>query len=344
MVVSSYGKDSGSTRPGFEMDEFAQAYLIFRNNNFRIDVASPKGGKVDADKFNKEKRYNQLLMEDTNAVALLQNTIETAHVSSDNYDAIYILGGKGAMFDLPYDTSLQDIILNMYKREGTVISAVCHGPAVLVNVKDEEQFIVKDVEITGFTNQEEELFGKKWVKEFPFQLEDKLIESGAKFTQADFMLSHIAVSGKFVTGQNPFSTTRSAEAVVTALGQKPVKRDLYKDEKSIYLMQNILDEKKTITWAENELKTNKDTYDFPLMATYGYYKVASAKDNQEALLKGVTLIELALPYFYHENLDLALAESYIILNQNQKAKTILDTLIEKEVLKEKAEQLLKDIN
>ena len=32
MVVSSYGKDMGKLRPGFEMDEFSQAYLIFKAN------------------------------------------------------------------------------------------------------------------------------------------------------------------------------------------------------------------------------------------------------------------------------------------------------------------------
>lgn len=43
MVVSSYGKDMGKVRPGFEMDEFSQAYLIFKANGLMVDVASPKG-------------------------------------------------------------------------------------------------------------------------------------------------------------------------------------------------------------------------------------------------------------------------------------------------------------
>ena len=44
MVVSSYAQDMRSIRPGYEFDEFSQAYLIFKNNNLSIDVASPKGG------------------------------------------------------------------------------------------------------------------------------------------------------------------------------------------------------------------------------------------------------------------------------------------------------------
>ena len=67
MVLSSYGKDSGKERPGYEFDEFSQAYLIFRNNGLSIDIASPKGGKVEADEFNKEKPYNLSMLKDASA-------------------------------------------------------------------------------------------------------------------------------------------------------------------------------------------------------------------------------------------------------------------------------------
>ena len=38
------------------------------------------------------------------------------------------------------------------------------------------------------------------------------------------MLENVVISGKFITGQNPASTKVSAEAVVNALGVKPVQR------------------------------------------------------------------------------------------------------------------------
>ncbi len=248
MVVSSYGNDMGTVRPGYEFDEFSQAYLIFKNNKLSIDVASPKGGKVEPDQYNKDKPYNKLLLEDKYALSLLDNTKTTASINPEDYQAIYIVGGKGAMFDLPFDPSLQDIILNLYKRDNTVISSVCHGPAAFVNVKDNEDYIINGVELTSFCNIEEELFGKKWVKEFPFSLETKLESRGAIFKQTDFMLSKVVVSGKFVTGQNPFSTTGSAEAVVKSLGMIPEDRELYPDERSAYLLQDLLDKTKTNKW------------------------------------------------------------------------------------------------
>ncbi|WP_460219533.1 type 1 glutamine amidotransferase domain-containing protein [Psychroserpens sp. MEBiC05023] len=344
MIVSSYGKDMGAVRPGYEFDEFSQAYLIFKNNNLAIDVASPKGGKVEADKFNEDKPYNKAILEDKVVLDLLDNTKTTASINPEDYDAIYIVGGKGAMFDLPYDPSLQDIVLNLYNRDGTVISSVCHGPASFVNIKNNDEYIIKDVEMTGFCNLEEDLFGKKWVKEFPFSLEDKLKSRGAIFKQTDFMLSEVAVSGKFVTGQNPFSTTKSAEAVIISLGLKPVERTLYKDEKSVYLIQDVLDKKKTIECAEKELATNKADYDIQIIAVYGYYKILAAKDNKEELLKGIELVELTSPHFFNENLQLLVAQTYVTLDNKVKAKSILKDLIAKNLVKEQAEKLLKELN
>lgn len=343
MVVSSYGKDLGETRPGYEFDEFAQAYLVFRQNNLDIDVASPKGGKVEADQFNEEKAYNQAVLQDQKILEVLGNSIPTSKVDPTVYDAIYVVGGKGAMFDLPYDPSLQDIILNMYRREGTVISSVCHGPAAFVNIKDGEHFIIKDIEITGFCNVEEELFGKKWVKEFPFKLEDKLKSRGAVFNQTDFMLANVSVSGKFITGQNPFSTTRSAEEVVKALGLEPQARTLYTDEKSIYLIQDILDNKKSIKEAEQELAKNNGSYDVPLIAVWGYYKILASKEDQKELIKGMEMVELTSPYFFNENLQMLMAETYSALGQNQKAEIILKDLIAKDLLKERAQTRLDEL-
>ncbi len=344
MVVSSYGKDMGESRPGYEFDEFTQAFLVFQQNNLLVDVASPKGGEVKPDKFNKEKAYNKAVMEDSRIMGLLENTISTSSVNPAEYDAIYIVGGKGAMFDLPYDPSLQDIILNLYQREGTVISSVCHGPASLVNVKDGDNFIIKDIEITAFSNIEEELFGKKWVQEFPFKVEDKLKSRGAIFSQAGFMLSNVSVSGKFITGQNPFSTSRSAEEVVKALGIKPAERTFYSDEKSIYLIQDILDDKMALSDARKELEQNERSYDIELIAVYGYYKLLAAQDNSNELSKGVEIVEITRPFFFNENLQFALAKSHLSLGNKQRAREILDELNTKGLLKEKVNELMEQVN
>ena len=344
MVVSSYGKDNGATRPGYEFDEFSQAYLIFKNHDLKIDVASPKGGKVVPDNYSKDKLYNKTVEQDQKAMQSLHNTISTASIDPSVYDAIYIVGGKGAMFDLPFDPSLQDIILHLYRKEGTILSSVCHGPAAFVNVKDKENYIINGVEMTGFCKNEEDLFGKKWVKEFPFALEDKLVSRGVQFQQAKFMLSKVVVSGKFVTGQNPFSTTKSAEEVVKALGIKLKDRTFYKDEKSIYLIQEFLNGSKNPEWIQTEFKENTESYDFPLLALYGYYTILNAKENTSEIKQGLALTELTLPYFFDQNLHYFMAENYVSLGNNKRAKELLLELKSKKLLNELVNKLLEKIN
>ena len=115
LVVSSEGRDQGKTRPGFEMDEFAQAYLIFRDNGWQIDVASPAGGAVQADKYDAKEVFNARLLEDAQAQRQLQQTLATAKARAADYAAVYVIGGKGAMFDLADDKALAGLIAADYQ-------------------------------------------------------------------------------------------------------------------------------------------------------------------------------------------------------------------------------------
>lgn len=213
-----------------------------------------------------------------------------------------------------------------------------------MNVKDGDNYIIQNVEITSFCNEEERLFGGKWVGEYPFQLEDKLIDRGAQFTQTDFMLINVSVSGKFITGQNPLSTTRSAEEVVKALGIRPVPQMKYKEEMSADLIQEVLQGTKTIARAKNELEENKTSYEIPMIAYYGLFKINSSKDDSENVKKGLQLIELTKPYFYHEQLQFAMAKAHILLKNHQKARFLLNELITNGQLEKEASGLLEQIN
>ncbi|MFZ2235740.1 MAG: hypothetical protein WBP11_02965 [Dokdonella sp.] len=47
IVVSGEGRDQGKTRPGHEFDELSQAWLIFRDNGLKVEVASPQDGAIE---------------------------------------------------------------------------------------------------------------------------------------------------------------------------------------------------------------------------------------------------------------------------------------------------------
>lgn len=339
IVVSSYGKDQGKARPGFDMDEFAQAYQIFKLNGLSIDVASPKGGKVDAGSFNKEKPYNAAVLQDQVAQQLLAHTKPTATLRAKDYSALYIVGGKGPMFDLVVDPSLQDLILDMDSSR-SVIAAICHGTIALANIKKNDRYLVENKMLTGFSNEEETMFGKM-AGEFPFLLEDKLLARGANYQKLQAMLPHLVKDGHYITGQNPYSATLLAEEIIKTLGKTPVARTKYKDELSMDLVKKVSQGDRT--WAEAELKKNHTQYDLELIAVYGYYHAMHAKEDMDKLRKAVGIIELATPYYYNENLFIPLAEHYIKLGDKTKAMETVNMILKKNPESKKANELLKKL-
>ena len=179
IVVSGEGRDQGKTRPGFEFDELSQAWLIFRANGFKVDVASPQGGAVEADRHNAEDPFNAQFLAHGDAMRALADTRATRALRAEDYAAVYVVGGKGAMFDLPKDNALRQLLANIYDNGG-IVAAVCHGPAALADVKLRDgSLLVAGKSLTGFSNEEETVFGKKWAKEFPWLLEDALRSRGA---------------------------------------------------------------------------------------------------------------------------------------------------------------------
>jgi putative intracellular protease/amidase len=307
LVVSSHGLDDGKTRPGFEMDELSQAYAVFADNGLQVDIASPSGGAVVADKFNSKKPYNSRFLGDSHAVAKLTSTRAIGSIGDEKYAAIFIIGGKGAMFDLPVNADLKTLLARTYDAGG-VIGAVCHGPAVLMNVPLKNgTSLLEGRSVTGFSNEEEALFGKGWAASFPVLLESGLRGSGAKFSEAPMMLSHVVTDGRLVTGQNPSSTAAAAEAVVKAMGRPLAKRQPWADERSIALLSQMLGDDKAK--ARASFYADPSLFDVPLIAMWGFFRAQSAGSDRDALTNAVEVMELASPYFTRPELASAIADA-----------------------------------
>ncbi|MCF0156214.1 MAG: type 1 glutamine amidotransferase domain-containing protein, partial [Veillonella sp.] len=99
---------------------------------------------------------------------------------------------------------------------GGIVSAVCHGPAALVNVKVADgSYLVAGKKVAAFTNgEEEEVQG---VGVVPYLLEDALKEHGANHISTPNWSDHVEVDGRLITGQNPQSAASVGDALVAAL-------------------------------------------------------------------------------------------------------------------------------
>lgn len=306
LVVSSEGRDQGKTRPGFEMDEFAQAWLLLRAHGLDVDVASPAGGPVEADRYDASADYNARLLADALAQSKLRATLATASIRAADYRAVFVMGGKGAMFDLPKDPALQRMIAAV-DAQGGVIAAVCHGPAALAEVRRADgQLLVAGRRVTGFTNEEEAAFGKRWSAQYPWLIEDRLKAGGARWEEASLMLPKVVVDGRLITGQNPFSTAATTEAVLRALGREPQARTPFREEATMALAQRWLDGEHADVQAR--LAADAAAYKMELIAMLGVYQYKNAADDANRR-QGLALMRLAEPHYKHERLAEAIAQA-----------------------------------
>ncbi len=337
MIVSGNGQ--GEEQPGYEFDEFSKAYSVFKDNGIAVDIASPKGGQVEADKYDPSKTYNAKVLVDEAVMAKLNNTLATNSIDAKAYDAVFVVGGKGAMFDLPNDTALQNIIAQIYQQQGS-IAAVCHGPAALVNVKlNDGSYLVANKAINSFTNQEENLFGQKWINDFDFMLEDKLIERGAHFQASEIMLSHVAIDGRLITGQNPTSTVDVATALVESLGLTPVTVEVELEDKTMAVVAKFIAGDQS---ALETLANNQEQYHISLVGMYGFYflKVADTTLEQE---QSLGLMMVAQKAINSSTLDMEIAKTQLKLGQAANAKATLNQLIAAKPEFKPAQALLKTL-
>lgn len=340
MVVSGYGQQQGQETPGYEFDEFAKAYLVFKANGVNVDVASPQGGAVEADKYNPGKPYNEQVLKDEAIMAQLDNTLSTANLEASNYDGVFVVGGKGAMFDLPKDTSLQKLIADIYHQQGTV-AAVCHGPAALVDVKlSDGSYLVANKAVNGFTNQEEYLFGKKWLPKFEFMLEDKLIERGGKFQSSDIMLNHVAVDNRLITGQNPSSTIAVAQELIKSLGITPVEMAQFRDDKTLNLVAELLAGNHD---AAKRLSSDAEQYHIDLVGMYGYYYLNTAETDKQ-LQDALTLMTLGQKAINNPALDMQIAKTQHKLGDVDATKKTLNQILATKPDFEPAQDMLKTLS
>ena len=101
-----------------------------------------------------------------------------------------------------------------------LVCADCHGPYALIDcVKEDGTPLVAGLEVTAFTNLEEEQAGATaWIESSGVKfMETVFKEQGAVFKAGDPWSSHVVVAGNLVTCQNPQSAEAGAKKCVEIL-------------------------------------------------------------------------------------------------------------------------------
>jgi putative intracellular protease/amidase len=203
---------------GYYLSEVAHPWHVFTEAGYKVDFASPRGGfaPMDPKSFDLSDSMNKTFWHTLAAVEGLVSTQDLAQVESSDYAAIFFAGGHGSMWDFPESEAVAHQLAAVYQ-QGGVVGAVCHGPAALVGVEVDGKPWVQGKRVASFTNQEERAVELTDV--MPFLLETKLEELGAEFVPAANFQINVVVDGRLVTGQNPASAEKAAEAIVQLLKQ-----------------------------------------------------------------------------------------------------------------------------
>jgi len=216
MVVTNHTDMQGDKKTGIWLSEFAEAYLAFQQNGYGITVASPRGGASPIDPGSVDDQTPQEMLD---AAKHLENTEKLEDVTAKGFEAIFLPGGHGTMFDLPENQDLQQLLREFYET-GKIVAAVCHGPAGLVGATlSNGQPLVAGKRVNAFTDREEEATGLG--PYLPFLLESKVRDLGAIFVAAPNWHTHAEVDGNLITGQNPQSTLAVIKSVLSKLDEFP---------------------------------------------------------------------------------------------------------------------------
>lgn len=216
VVTSCNVKGDTGIPTGFNLSEVTHPLEKLEEAGIQVDFASPKGGEAPLDGLEDlvNDAVNVKYWNNSNFRNSIANTQKISEVNASEYAAIFFAGGHGTMWDFPNDENIQKFIKEIYEAGG-IVSAVCHGPAALVNAKlSDGSYLIAEKKVAAFTNEEEEAVQSTNV--VPFLLETALVNNGALHQHTPTWSDNSVEDGRLITGQNP----QSAASLGEKLAQK----------------------------------------------------------------------------------------------------------------------------
>ena len=226
-VLNAPGETTGKPT-GIAISELTHPYYSYLDAGMQVDVASIKGGQIPVDPSGlgrisispEDERY----LDDPTLLAKVENSLLIDDVDFTQYDAIFLVGGWGAAYDLGYSQVLADKLGEAYYGpKQPLIGSVCHGALGLINIKDRDgNKLIAGRAMTGVTD--------KQVKELnieitPMHPETELRKAGAIFESQtafrDVFATHVAIDAeqRFITGQNQNSGLEAAQKMIAIMAR-----------------------------------------------------------------------------------------------------------------------------
>jgi len=203
---------------GFAMVELTHPLAVFRAAGIPTEIASIRGGHPPIDFFDLSDPVNDRFWKDREFRGALANSLVLSELDPSRYSAVFFAGGHGTMWDFADNPAVQHVAREIYEAGG-IVSAVCHGPAALVNATlSDGSHLVAGRKVASFTDEEEAEV--KYTKVVPYLLAATLKDRGALHQPAPNWTENVVVDGRLITGQNPASAHGVGKAVANQLTAK----------------------------------------------------------------------------------------------------------------------------
>lgn len=222
MISTSAATMDNGEPTGVWLEELTTPYYAFCDAGAEVTLASIFGGAIPVDQRSvapegENDASVERSLKDEALQAQMASSPRFDSFDAADFDAVFLPGGHGTMFDYPESAALAALI-ETFDRAGKVVAAVCHGPAGLVRArKPDGTAFVGGRRIAAFTDSEECAVGLQ--DAVPFLLETRLKELGANHEAAPDFEPFALRDGTLVTGQNPASARATATLVMEALAE-----------------------------------------------------------------------------------------------------------------------------
>jgi putative intracellular protease/amidase len=224
IITTSHAALGASGEPtGLWLEELTTPYYAFIDAGAEVTIASIAGGPVPVDPRSlkaageNEASVERYLADEELRRAVLK-TPQFSDGLADGYDAIFLPGGHGTMWDYPRCAELAQVIVR-FLEAGKVVAAVCHGPAALVGAQKRDGTpLVAGRRIAAFSDSEERAAGLE--NAVPFLLETRLRSLGARYEAGPDFAPFALRDDNLVTGQNPASASEVARLSLRAIADR----------------------------------------------------------------------------------------------------------------------------
>ncbi|MBN7798771.1 type 1 glutamine amidotransferase domain-containing protein [Parahaliea mediterranea] len=200
--------------------EYAPPFHIFVMHGYEVDFVSPQGGPVEF--MMDPLGISSYAIKYENFLGKVANTLKPSQIDIAQYQAVYVGGGYGILFDVASNEELMKLIGGIYENGG-VVGGCGHGPGGFANATLRNgSYLVKGKRVAGFPNSTER--SKSWAKQgslLPFLVEDQLRKNGAHAQNKDTLADKhtVVVDQRIVSTMFLPSAALVAEEMVRLLSR-----------------------------------------------------------------------------------------------------------------------------